>query len=136
MPFRISRFFIIGGKKRRQRLADVEGNKLRKADRLARKYLSEAKKNIGDQVIFYESLERALHNYLKAKLNIETSDFSKEGISGLLIERGVHTDKLGAFIGLLKSCEFARYTPTSDVEIQSDYNKAVEVISGIDKELR
>lgn len=135
-PFLLIPLFIIGGKKRRQRLADVEGNKLRKADRLARKYLSEAKKNIGDQVIFYESLERALHNYLKAKLNIETSDFSKEGISGLLIERGVHTDKVGAFIGLLKSCEFARYTPTSDVEIQSDYNKAVEVISGIDKELR
>jgi len=134
-PILLIPLFIIGGKKRRQRLADVEGNRLRKADKLARKYLSEAKKNMGSQGVFYEALERALHNYLKAKLNIETSEFSKEGISGLLIEKSVHTDKVTDFVSLLKSCEFARYTPTSDVTIQSDYNKAVEVITAIDKQI-
>jgi len=135
-PILLIPLFIIGGKKRRQRLADVEGNRLRKADKLARKYLSEAKKNMGSQGVFYEALERALHNYLKAKLNIETSEFSKEGISGLLIEKSVHTDKVTDFVSLLKSCEFARYTPTSDVTIQSDYNKAVEVITAIDKQIQ
>jgi hypothetical protein len=134
-PILLIPLFIIGGKKRKQRLADVEGNKLRKANKLARKYLSEAKKNIGNQVVFYEALERALHNYLKAKLNIETSDFSKEGISKLLVERNVETEKVNEFVSLLKSCEFARYTPTSDVTIQQDYNKAVEVISAIDKQI-
>jgi hypothetical protein len=128
--------FIIGGKKRKERLADIEGNRLRKADKLAKKYLSEAKKNIGSQAVFYESLERALHNYLKAKLNIETSDFSKERISMLLLERGVENETLNEFIGLLKSCEFARYTPTSNVTIQQDYNKAVAVISAIDKQIQ
>lgn len=135
-PMLLIPLFIIAGKKRKARLADIEGNKLRKADKLARKYLSEAKKNIGDQVVFYEALERALHNYLKAKLNIETSEFSKEGITKLLAERGVDSMKVSDFVGLLKSCEFARYTPSSDVTIQSDYNKAVEVISSIDKEIR
>ena len=86
-PILLIPLFIIGGKNGKRRLADIEGNKLRKTDKLARKYLSEAKKNIGNQVVFYEALERALHNYLKAKLNIETSDFSKEGISKLLAER-------------------------------------------------
>lgn len=135
-PILLIPLFIIGGKKRKARLSDIEGNKLRKADKLARKYLSEAKKNMGDQVVFYEALERALHNYLKAKLNIETSDFSKEGITKLLAERGVDSTKVSEFIGLLKSCEFARYTPTSNVAIQTDYNKAVQVISSIDKEIR
>jgi hypothetical protein len=134
-PILLIPLFIIGGKKRRQRLADVEGNKLRKADKLARKYLSEAKRNIGNQVVFYEALERALHNYLKAKLNIETSDFSKEGITKLLLERNVENERVEDFVGLLKSCEFARYTPTSNVTIQQDYNKAVEVISAIDKQI-
>ncbi len=135
-PVLLIPLFIIGGKKRKRRLADVEGNRLRKADKLARKHLSEAKKNMGSQVVFYEALERALHNYLKAKLNIETSEFSKEGISGLLIERGVNTGKVTDFVSLLKSCEFARYTPTSNVTIQTDYNKAVEVITVIDKQIQ
>jgi len=135
-PLLLIPIFIIGGKKRKERLADIEGNRLRKADKLAKKYLSEAKKNIGSQAVFYESLERALHNYLKAKLNIETSDFSKERISMLLLERGVENETLNEFIGLLKSCEFARYTPTSNVTIQQDYNKAVAVISAIDKQIQ
>jgi len=135
-PILLIPLFILGGKKRKQRLADVEGNKLRKANKLARKYLSEAKKNMSSQVVFYDALERALHNYLKAKLNIETSDFAKEKISSLLIEQAVEPSKVEEFVGLLKSCEFARYTPSSDVTIQTDYNKAVEVISTIDKQIR
>ena len=135
-PLLLIPLFIIGGKKRKARLADLEGNRLRKADKLARKYLSEAKKNFGSQVVFYESLERALHNYLKAKLNIETSDLSKERISKLLIDKGAESDDVNEFILLLKSCEFARYTPTSDVTIQKDYEKAVSAISSIDKQLR
>jgi hypothetical protein len=135
-PILLIPLFIIAGKKRKQRLSDVKGNKLRKANRLARKYLSEAKRNMGDQVIFYDALERALHNYLKAKLIIETSEFSKEKIENLLSERSVESLRVDDFVGLLKSCEFARYTPTSDVTIKKDYNKAVEVISAIDKQIR
>ncbi len=135
-PVLLIPLFIIGGKKRKKRLADVEGSKLRKANKLAKKYLSEAKKNMGSQVVFYEALERALHNYLKAKLNIETSEFSKEGISKLLTERSVASEKVNEFMTLLKSCEFARYTPSSNVTIQKDYNKAVDVISAIDKQIQ
>ena len=40
------------------------------------------------------------------------------------------------FIALLKSCEFARYTPTSDVMMKQDYEKAIEVISNIDKQIQ
>ena len=54
------------------------GNRIRKADRLAKKYLSDAKKALGKKEAFYIALEKALHNYLKAKLHIETSDLSKE----------------------------------------------------------
>ena len=75
-------------------------------------------------------------NYLKAKLVIETSDFSKEKIANLLLEWDVDAIKVDEFVGLLKSCEFARYTPTSNVTIKKDYNKAVEVISAIDKQIR
>lgn len=114
---------------------DIQGNRIRKADKLARKFLSTAKKNLGNQKEFYIAMERALHNYLKAKLNIQTSDMSKDRISRLLREKDVQEQTAIEFIGLLESCEFARYTPSSDVAMQQDYDKAVRIISTIDKQL-
>ena len=135
-PLLLIPIFILAGRKRQQRLADVQGNRLRRANKLAKKYLSEAKKQMSNKAVFYESLERALHNYLRAKLNIETSDFSKERIATLLSERSVEPQTVTEFITLLKSCEFARYTPTSTVTIKEDYNKAVSVIANIDKQIQ
>ena len=98
--------------------------------------MSEAKKNLGQKEVFYESLERALHNYLKAKLNIETSDFNKEKIENLLKQRDVDENVVSDFISILESCELARYTPITQVTMQNDYEKAAKTISQIDKQLR
>ena len=136
IPFVFIPIIILIGNTRRKRLNDVEGRRYRIATRLAKKYLSEAKNNIGKQELFYDSLERALHNYLKAKLAIVTSEFSKEKIIELLTDRKIEKNVVSDFEGLLKSCEFARYTPTSNVAIQQDYNKAVKVISSIDKQFQ
>ena len=136
IPFVFIPIITLIGNTRRKRLNDIEGKRYRIATRLAKKYLSEAKNNIGKQELFYDSLERALHNYLKAKLAIVTSEFSKEKIIELLTDRKVEKNVVSDFEGLLKSCEFARYTPTSNVAIQQDYNKAVKVISSIDKQFQ
>ncbi|QAA82322.1 protein BatD [Aequorivita sp. H23M31] len=135
-PFLLIPLFILVGKKRKERLADVEGNKLRRANKLAKKYLSEAKRNISNPIAFYEALERALHNYLKAKLNIETSEMEKVLISEMLVDRKVEATTVDSFIGLLKSCEFARYASSSQASVAQDYQKAVEVISNIDKQIQ
>ena len=127
---------IILGKKRAEMASDVIGNRVRKANKLAKRYLSEAKKNIGHKEAFYESLERALHNYLKAKLKIVTSEFSKEKISELLLSNGVEDGVVNDFIDILKSCELARYSPSTKAEMEVDYDKSAEVISKIDKQFK
>ena len=127
--------FILFGKKREQRANDVRGNRIRKADKLARKYLSEAKRKLGDQKEFYLALERSMHNYLKAKLSIQTSEMSKDRIAALLDEKGVDKATNSEFISLLESCEYARYTPASSGTMQQDYEKAAHVISTLDKQL-
>lgn len=126
---------ILFGRKRRAYQNDIKGNRLRKADKLARKYLGDAKKSLGDQTAFYLALEKCLHNYLKARLNIQTSEMSKERISQLLQDRGVTVETTAAFLKLLESCEFARYTPSSSDAMQHDYEQASRVISEIDKQL-
>ncbi len=123
-------------RKRDERNADVFGNKIRKADRLAKRYLSEAKKALGKKEAFYIALEKALHNYLKAKLHIETSDFTKDKIEETLLQRDVNEGTVNEFLSILEHCELARYTPITNVEMQQDYEKAARTISVIDKEMK
>ncbi len=126
---------ILLRKKRDAIAEDVVGNKVKRANKLAKKYLSAARKELGNKEAFYVALERALHNYLKAKLKIETSEFSKDKISELLLKKGIEESTVKEFLGLLQNCEAARYSPFSKVEMQRDYDKASEVISLMDKQL-
>ncbi|MFS4415579.1 BatD family protein [Maribacter sp. 2307ULW6-5] len=127
--------FILFRRKREEIASDVVGNKIRKANRLSRKYLSKARKLLGQKEAFYIALEKALHNYLKAKLKIETSEFSKDKIATLLEDRNVEASVRSDFIDLLKNCEAARYSPFSQVQMQQDYDMASDVISIMDKQL-
>lgn len=126
---------IILTKKKEERDRDVVGNKQRLADRLAKKYLSEAQKQLGNKEAFYEALERALHNYLKAKLKVETSDISKDKITALLEEKNVDSDTVRSFINVLNDCDFARYTPVDNVQMNQEFDKAKQVITQLDKQL-
>ena len=134
-PFLLIPFIMFVVKRRTTRALDVTGNKIRKTNRLARKYLSNAKKSLGQKEQFYNALERALHNYLKSKLRLETSEFNKEKIEELLGNKNINSATLEGFISLLTSCELARYTPLSTVDMQNDYKKAAGVINDLDKQL-
>ena len=122
-------------KKKEECDGDIAGNKKRRADRLAKKYLSEAQKELGNKEAFYEALERALHNYLKAKLSVETSDISTEKITDLLQEKQVDSTSIKNFIDVLNDCDFARYTPITNVQMEEEYEKAKQVITQLDKQL-
>ncbi len=134
-PLLLIPIVVLSFKKREAIASDVVGNKIKKANRLARKYLSTAKKEMGNKEPFYVALEKGLHNYLKAKLKIETSEFSKEKITQILMDKGVNNEYVEGFISLLKNCEMARYSPFSNVQMQNDYEKASDIISNLDKQL-
>ena len=135
-PLLLIPLVIIITQKQGQRALDVEGNRTRTTNKLARKYLSSAKKTIGEKETFYVALERALHNYLKSRLKIETSDFSKEKIDLLLTKKEVQKETISQFLDVLKSCELARYTPLGIADMERDYQKAVENINTLDKQLK
>ncbi len=117
-------------------MRDIVGNKKRTADRLAKKYLSEAKTQINNKDAFYIALERALHNFLKAKLSIETVDISREKIKNLLSKHQVSKDTIIDFNEVLNACDFGRFTPTTNLKMKNVYKKASEIISKISSELR
>ncbi|MDN3665059.1 BatD family protein [Algibacter miyuki] len=136
LPFLAIPIAIVIRNKKATRDADVYGNRIRKSDKLAKKYLSNAKKSLGKKEAFYIALEKALHHYLKAKLHIETNDLSKDKINDFLLNKQVDAQVIKDFEGILESCELARYTPIDIVTMQEDYNKAAKTISLIDKQAR
>jgi len=133
LPLLVIPVVLLFQKKRALIANDVKGNKIRKADKLAKKFLSEAKKNLNNKDAFYESLHKSLHNYLKAKLQIETTEFSKEKIATVFEKNAISIDTTENFVSLIEGCDLARFTPISSDAMQQDYDKAVHVISEIDK---
>ena len=98
--------------------------------------MGKARAKIGHKEAFYGALDRALHNYLKAKLRIETSDFSKDKIKALLGDKSASESSIVAFLDVLESCELARYTPVESADMKQDYAAAAEAISNLDKQLK
>ena len=114
---------------------DLTIRKQKRAQQLAKKYLSSAKKVIQDQAKFYEALERALHNYLKAKLKIETTELSKSKIQKLLNDKGIDKQISSEYVEVIENCERARYAPGSSINTKEDLEKSGELISKIDRQI-
>lgn len=134
-PFLLIPFIILGKKKKEAYDSDVTGSRIRQNNKLAKKYLGEAKKQLGSKEPFYMALEKALHNFLKAKLNIETSEMSRDNIKELLLSRNAKEDTVLAFSKIMDNCEFARYAPSSGTAMQQDYDNAVAVITSLEKQM-
>ncbi|MEE3034533.1 MAG: BatD family protein [Bacteroidota bacterium] len=135
LPFIIILVIVIFFKSKKSSDLDIKGYKSIRANKLAKKYLSEAKRSLQMKDLFYVALEKALHNFLKSKLSIETADYSKEKIKNLLLNKNVQNESVDLFIMLIENCEYARYAPASDVGISNDYENAVNVIAEIDKQI-
>ena len=127
---------IVFFKKKKEAIdGDIAGNRIKKSNQLAKKYLLEAKKQMPNKELFYIALEKSMHNFLKAKLHIETSEMSKDTIAHLLQSKNASTATTAAFLELMKNCEFARYAPSSSVAIEQDYHKAESLLQELEKQL-
>ena len=135
LPFIALPILVLLRKRKEALDGDVIGNRIRMNNRLAKKYLSEAKKQIHNKEPFYVALEKAMHNFLKAKLHIETSEMSKDNIQEVLLSRNANPETVTDFIALTENCELARYAPASSTSIQNDFDKAVEIISALEKQI-
>ena len=135
LPFLMLPLLVLFKKRKEAIDGDVTGNRIKMNNKLAKKYLSEAKKQINNKDPFYVALEKAMHNFLKAKLHIETSEMSKSNIQELLISRNASPETVIEFIALTENCDQARYALLSSSTIQQDFDKAVLIISDLEKQI-
>lgn len=134
--------FIAGIVFNRQRIkanADIARVKNRAAAKMARKRLKLAaaamRSHNAEQ--FYEEVLKALWGYMSYKLNIDRAELNRDNISGILQQKNVADDLLKDFIGVLDTCEYARYAPgsNSDAEMDKVYAQSMEVIMKLDKSI-
>jgi BatD DUF11 like domain len=135
LPFIMVPLIVLFKKKKEALDSDVFGNRIKMNNRLAKKYLSEAKKQINNKEPFYVALEKAMHNFLKAKLHIETSEMSKSNIQELLLSKNANAQTVIDFITLTENCELARFAQSSSSTLQQDFDKAIEIISDLEKQI-
>ncbi|WP_288984928.1 BatD family protein [uncultured Flavobacterium sp.] len=135
-PLLLIPIVMFARKQKEAKDADVVGNRIRQNSKLVKKYLSDAKKQMGDKVPFYMAMEKALHNFLKAKLHIETVEMSKDNIIELLQQRNASEQSISQFMELMNDCEFARYAPATDTAMNNDFDRAITIISELEKQLK
>lgn len=126
-------------RKKLKESANLQLMRTRKANKAARKRLKEAygfmKKHQAEQ--FYESVLRAYWGYLSDKLNIPVADLNREKAAATLSLRGVDQPTIADFIGLLDTCEFARYAPSAAGGTPEElYGQAATLMGKLEKQIR
>lgn len=140
IPFVLFVFGAILNRRRIKANADVARVKNKTATKMARKRLKSASSAMKshDAERFYEEVLKALWGYMSYKLNIDRAELNRDNISDILQRKGVHEDVLKEFIGVLDTCEYARYAPgsNSDQEMDKVYTSSIEVITKLDKNIK
>ena len=127
---------------RRKRLEMQENQALlknRRAHKIARKRLSEAKKFMSnsEEEKFYEEVSRALWGFIGDKLNIPTSDLTKDKARESLNVKKVPDEQIDNMLSLIDRCEFARYAPAQVTDgMDKIYNEAEKIITVVEDKLR
>ena len=88
---------------------------------------------IADKEEFYQEMELKINAFLNYKFGLEKADLNKENIILKFQENQISQENTNDFIGLLQNCEKARYMPTSDGNMQKDFEKLeqlVKIING------
>ena len=88
---------------------------------------------ISNKEVFYQEMELTINAFLNYKFGLEKADLNKENIILKFQENQISQENTNDFIGLLQNCEKARYMPTSDGNMQKDFEKLeqlVKIING------
>jgi uncharacterized protein (DUF58 family) len=98
--------------------SDVGYARERRARGFAQKRLKLARKLISAQNSkeFYCEISRAMLQYVGDKLNLSAHGLTKDSMVDSLTQKGFAKERIDDLVGLLDSCDFARFAPGSSTE--------------------
>ena len=81
---------------------------------------------------FYEEMLKALWGYIRDKLNIPSSNLTKENVREELVKRGVSAEVAQRYIDIIVECEYAQYAPAATGRMPEVYGAGVEIVSRLE----
>lgn len=121
-----------------RRNADLTLMRNRQANRSARARLKTADRmrKTDNRDGFYEEVGKAIWGYLADKMNIETSELSREVILSALKKRGIKEEMRAELLRILDDSEFSRFAPTSEKsDVDQLFGDAVSLIKNLENSL-
>jgi hypothetical protein len=109
----------------------------RKAGSMAKKLLSDANKQLkaNNKSGFYEAVSKALYGFVGGKLNIQAAELHVQSVKKGLESKNVNPATIEKLTKLIERCEMARFAPSSELNPETDYREAAQLIGELNKQL-
>ena len=104
---------------------------IRIEERQIYKMIDSAKDAIGDKILFYDKIEKAIIKSLIVKFSIRMESLNKEKIQQIGQEKGLLRNDITLIINLIENCEKAKYSQSSDSIMNKDLENARKAINSI-----
>lgn len=88
---------------------------------------------ITNKEVFYQEMELKMNAFLLYKFGLEKADLNKENIIQKFRENHISQETTNDFVKLLQNCEKARYMPTTDGNMQMDFEKLQQLVQIINE---
>ena len=119
--------FTIYSRKRKESSYEL----IRIEERQIYKMIDSAKDAIGDKILFYDKIEKAIIKSLIVKFSIRMESLNKEKIQQIGQEKGLLRNDITLIIKLIENCEKAKYSQSSDSIMNKDLENARKAINSI-----
>lgn len=122
-----------------RKYSDVAALRQKRATAMAMKRLKHAvacmKRH--DSAHFYDEMLRALWGYLGDRLRMPTSELSRQNVRQVLEARHIKQETIDRLMGLIDSCEYAKYTGGNQEENMKELvDEGVNVINRLEPEFK
>ncbi|MDA9041595.1 BatD family protein [Flavobacteriaceae bacterium] len=104
---------------------------IRIEERQINKMIESAKDSVGDKILFYDKIEKAIIKSLIVKFSIRMESLKKDKIEQIGEEKGLSRNDITLIIRLIENCEKARYSQSSDSIMNKDLEYARKSIYAI-----
>jgi len=124
-------------RKQIQRNSDMVSLKNRRANKVSQKRLKLANQFLKEnkKEAFYDEILLAMWGYVSNKLNIPQAQLSRDNILETFKNKKIEENLSEKFIKVLDECEFAKYSPAGQADMQQVYKDASEVILAMEQKM-
>lgn len=131
-------FFVYHRKQANAEEIDPTVLKRNKAQLLAQKRLSTADQHLksNNSKAFYDEVSKAMLGYVCDKLNIPTSELTKNNVRAQLTALQVKNQDIEKFMSIIKNCEIALFAGMDNsAAMQTTYDNTIDVVASIEEEI-